>query len=249
MVAFSFLTWFFLAAGCYTGSLLFYLADRNRSARVLLALGLATHTVSLILRSLTYAVFTPMNLFTELYFLPWLIACWALFHCCMPRWKAGKQLHLLFPLVLFTLPAILLPTYPLPPFIQSKSPFAILFFIFEVAAHGAFLMGGWFALRLLRSKTERTDYHLYAVWGFIFYSIAQVTGAVWCYQGWGVPFSWSERHLFSAATWCFYCAYLHLRFSRRWPEREKAWFVLFGGILVTVSIYAYYLVKPGGTNV
>lgn len=247
MVVFSFLSWFYLAAGCYAGSLLFYLADRERLARRLLALGFATHTISLMLRGLTYEVFTPMNLFTELYFLPWLVASCAALQC-LPRWQAKKHLQLLFPLVLLTLPALLLSAEPLPPFLQSGSLFALLFFVFEVVAHGAFLLGGWFAWCALRKRTGSMAYDQYAVWGFIFYSIAQVTGAVWCYQGWGILFSWSERHLFSAAIWCFYCAYLHLRFSQRWSARGKAWFALCGGILVTVSIYAYYLAKPGGTN-
>lgn len=248
MVVFSFLSWLFVAAGCYAGSLLFYLADRQRLARILLALGFATHSGSLLLRGTAYEVFTPMNLLSELYFLPWLIAFFAVLQC-LPKWRTKNQLQLLFLLVLFTLPALLLSASPLPPFLQSGSLFALLFFVFEVVARAAFLLGGWFALCSLRKRSDSRDYDQYAVWGFILYSIAQVTGAVWCYQGWGIPFSWSERHLFSAGIWCFYCAYLHLRFSQRWSEREKAWFVLCGGILVTISIYAYYLAKPGGTNV
>jgi ABC-type transport system involved in cytochrome c biogenesis permease subunit len=243
----SFLSWFYVAAGLYAGSLLFLLLKRERTALALLSLGLAAHTATLLCRGFSFGIFTPMNIFTELYFLPWFLGIVTLFRC-LSRRSSARDEHLLVPLVLLTIIAITLQAKPLPPFLQSDSLFATLFFFFEVAAHAAFLLGGWFGFLFLTGRTGEQTFNRYAIWGFILYSIAQVTGAVWCYKGWAVPFSWSERHLLSAALWCFYCAYLHLQFSRRWTVREKAWFALCGSILVTISVYAYYLVSSGGTN-
>jgi hypothetical protein len=194
-----------------------------------------------------FGIFTPMNIFTELYFLPWLVAFFTLARC-LPRKSRAIDGHLLILLLMLTLFALPLPARPLPPFLQSDSLFATLFFFFEVASHAAILLGGWFGFLYLKLGTGAQTFNRCAIWGFILYSVAQVLGAVWCYLGWAVPFSWSERHLLSAAIWCFYCAYLHLQFSPRWTVREKAWFAPCGSILVTISIYAYYLVSSGGKN-
>ncbi len=243
----SFLSWYYAAAGLYAGSLLFSLLKRERTAFAFLLLGVAAHSAALLCRGFFFGIFAPMNIFTELYFLPWIFGIFTLFRC----WSRGcpaKDLHLLVPLALLTFIAIPLPRQPLPPFLQSDNLFATLFFFFEVAAHAAFLLGGWFGFHYLRLRTGEQTFNRCATWGFILYSVAQVSGAVWCYLGWTVPFSWSERHLLSAAIWCFYCAYLHLQFSPRWTMREKAWFAICGSILVTISIYAYYLVSLGGKN-
>jgi len=247
MAAFSIPSWLFLAAGFYTGSLLFSLRQRNKAALAFLVAGTTIHTAVLLYRGFSFGIFASMNIFTELYFLPWLLGVFALYRC-LPRMRSPKDPYLLVPLTVLTLIAIPLATKPLPPFLQSDSPFATLFFFFEVTAHAAFLLGGWFSYLFLTGKTGEQTFDRYATWGFILYSVAQVTGAIWCYQGWAVPFSWSERHLISAAIWCFYCAYLHLQFSPRWNVREKAWFALAGSIFITISIYAYYLASSGGKN-
>jgi len=244
----SFLSWYYVAAGCYAGSLLFFLTKRHRTALGLLWLGVAAHSAALVCRGFSFGIFTPMNIFTELYFLPWLVAVFTLVRC-LPRGSTAKAQHLLAPLSLLTFLALPLPSQLLPPFLLSDSVFATIFFIFEVAAHAAFLLAAWFGFLFLMHRTGEQTFNRCATWGFILYSVAQVSGAVWCYLGWTVPFSWSERHLVSAAIWCFYCAYLHLQFSPRWTVRQKAWFALCGGTLVTISIYAYYLASSGGKNV
>ncbi len=244
MVVFSIFSWLFLAAGFYTGSLLFFLLRWNKVALGLLVAGTTVHSGLLLCRAFSFGIFSPMNIFTELYFLPWLLGVFTLFRC-LSRTRSARDPYLLVPLVLFTLAAVPLATKPLPPFLQSGSLFANLFFFFEAAAHAAFLLGGWFGLLFLSGKTGKQTFDRCATWGFILYSVAQITGAVWCYQGWSVPFSWSERHLMSAAIWSFYCAYLHLQFSPRWSVREKAWHALAGSIFITISIYAYYLVTTG----
>jgi ABC-type transport system involved in cytochrome c biogenesis permease subunit len=76
------------------------------------------------------------------------------------------------------------------------------------------------------------------IWGFILYSIAQVVGAIWCYLGWATLFNWGERHLQSATLWCYFAAYLHLRFLPAWDMRRKAWFSLYGFILVFFFSYS-----------
>jgi ABC-type transport system involved in cytochrome c biogenesis permease subunit len=70
--------------------------------------------------------------------------------------------------------------------------------------------------------------------------VAQVTGAIWCFVGWGNTFSWGARHLGSAAIWTFFAAALHLPLIRGWKSKSAAMAVA-GGVLVFYISYSSYL--------
>lgn len=57
-------------------------------------------------------------------------------------------------------------------------------------------------------------------WGFVAFSTCQAVGAYWAWAGWSAPFHWNDRHLLSAAVWCFYAAALHFRFTS-WPRQLR----------------------------
>ena len=89
----------------------------------------------------------------------------------------------------------------------------------------AVLCRGALRAALFLARSDSADaFHGYLVWGFVFYSVAQVTGAVWCYLGWGNTFQWGPRHMSSASIWLIYAAYLHLRFIPGWSGRRRAWY-------------------------
>lgn len=236
----SFLPWIYVAVGGYAGSLLFFTLGRKRFSLGLLWFGFAANTVVILLRGWHFGIFAPINMVSEQYFLPWCLAALTL-------WRAAKKggspsaMTGIAPVFFLMLLSLVLPARIIPPSPQSSTLFADMFFFCEVIAHALFLLGGWCALFFLMRPSPEKSFHAYAIWGFVLYSIAQVIGAVWSWLGWAVPFHWSERHLVSAAIWCLYCAYLHLRFSPCWSERKKAWFALCGAILTFVSTYGYYL--------
>jgi hypothetical protein len=238
------LPWFYLAAGTYAGSLLFFLCKRNRSSLGLLSVGIVAHGISLFQRLYHYELAVPMNLFTELYFLPLLLAVATLL-LGIPRQGSRHAPTLLIPLNFFMLLALMVPTTVTTPSPFAATTFASAFFCSEVAAHALFIIAGWYAALFLTNRSTEQIFNSFAIWGFILYSIAQVIGAVWSWLGWAVPFHWSERHLVSAAIWCFYCAYLHLHFSSRWSARDKAWLTMGGALLLTGVTYAYYFVNMG----
>jgi ABC-type transport system involved in cytochrome c biogenesis permease subunit len=236
--------WLYTAAVAYAGSLLFFILKRERTAIFLLVAGFLFHTAGLITRGWYHGAFTPLNMLTELYFLPWCLI--ALISCLLVCASDGKPaVDLLPPAVILLVAALFLPVTTIPPSPYSSTNFATLFFLLEVLAHALFISGGWLAALYLLKRTGMTAFNVYAVWGFIFYSIAQVVGGIWSYLGWTAPFQWSERHLVSASIWCFYCAYLHLHFSSRWSPKGKAWFVLCGAVIMFIYTYAYYLVNLG----
>ncbi|HQL83891.1 MAG TPA: cytochrome c biogenesis protein CcsA, partial [Spirochaetota bacterium] len=79
------------------------------------------------------------------------------------------------------------------------------------------------------------------VWGFVLYSVAQVTGAIWCYLGWGNTFQWGPRHMSSASLWLVYAAFLHLRFIPGWSGRRRAWFAVAASAAVLGLTWSSYL--------
>lgn len=210
--------------------------------------GFPAHTAALVIRGWYFGVFNPMNMFTELYFLPWTLSGIILWQ--IRRQSALKQsLALVVPLFVLTAVSLIPPVTTLPPFPLTSTIFATLFFVFEVFAHAMFVLGGWYALLFLTGRTGEQSFNRYAVWGFVLYSLAQVLGGVWSYLGWSTPFHWGERHLLSASLWCFYCAFLHLQFSSRWSPGGKARFAVCGSIIMFVFTYAYFLVNLGAKNV
>jgi len=238
----SFLSDFFSwqwTAGFYAGSLLLGLFRKERPAWVLLGLGLVANTLFLVGRSDYSGIFVPVNLVTETYFLPWCLAgltgILAFFE--KHRQAASNGIYL----VLFFSLTALVPVDAHPPAPQHDSAFAPLFFVAEVTAHACFFLGGWLAFLCMVKGTEIPIFNRLVIWGFVLYSLAQILGAVWAFQGWGAPFHWSERHLQSASLWYFYAAYLHLQFSSRWNLKEKMRFAVVGPIMILVFSYTYYI--------
>jgi ABC-type transport system involved in cytochrome c biogenesis permease subunit len=81
----------------------------------------------------------------------------------------------------------------------------------------------------------------------VLFTIAQVTGAIWCWLGWASTFQWVYVHFQAAAVWCFFANYLHLRFLPKWDIRKKAGYALAGSVImlgITVIGYIRYFGEP-----
>jgi hypothetical protein len=145
--------------------------------------------------------------------------------------------------MVFTCFALIYPAGVAPPTPQEATIFSPLFFCSEVLAHAFFLLGGWYALLYLIGKDKGELFHSSLLWGFVLYSLSQIVGAVWAYLGWAAPLHWSERHLQSASIWCFYAAYIHLRFLSHWTIKNKAWFAVCGLVLVLAFTYGHHFAE------
>jgi len=243
----AFFSWFILAAGAYAGSLLFALFKSRRTAGILLIFGFVSHSLSLLARGWHFGVFLPLNLLGKSLFIPWCLAAATL---ALWKWPRSRETAptLVAPLCALMAIAALQPSQAIPPAPQTATVLAPLFFFCEGIAHVMFLVAGWLAALFLHRRATHDEFNNWAIWGFVIYSFAQVTGAVWSWLGWSVPFHWGEGHLISAALWCFYCAYLHLDFSRQWSARGKAWFASAGALFTFVVSYYQLFASLGGKN-
>lgn len=227
---------FYVASGCYVCGLLAYLFHRQKISFFFLMVGFFFHKLFQIGRGWLIGIFTPNAIFNEVYFLPWCVASGGLGIKIFSNDKSSGSSSIVL-LCLFSILALFFPKGIFPPSPKTWTIFSPLFFFFEVLAHACFVLGAWFAFLYLRQRENAKFFNSFIIWGFILYSIAQVVGATWCYLGWATPFHWGDRHLQSASLWCYYAAYLHLRFLSTWDIRKKAWFSLFGSFLVFIFSY------------
>jgi hypothetical protein len=236
------LTCLYLAAGAYAGSVAFFLLKKRRLAGLFFICGFILHTISQAGRGWFIGIFTPIGILEGVFFLPW---CLASLTAVLSFFKKDRDLILssIIPVFFFSLIALFYPNGVFPPSPNMQTIFSPLFFVFEGLAHACFVLGAWFALGYLRRREEAWSFDNLIVWGFIFYSIAQVTGALWSYLGWASLFNWNNRHLQSAAIWCFYAAYVHLRYLSGWDMNRKAAFSLAGFALVFILSYLGHLTE------
>lgn len=237
---------FRIAGGLYLTGLVFYVINRDGLAVRALFAGWLVHTLSQLSRCWRYEFFSLEGVFIASYFVPWCLASLILLLWCKQhRWRR-VALSVLVPLC-----AIVIMVIVWPPQCHHPNPFtphltAHLFFIFEGLSHGCFILSGWLAIQFLRGKLDVPLFNRYAVWGFVFYSITQLTGLVWTYLGWGGLFHWGTRHMHSAALWCCYCSYLHMAFVKGFDLRKKAGFAVIGAILALLLFYVLPMMSKQG---
>ncbi len=230
----------YIAGGIFALSSLLFLLKKKTVSFIILMAGLILYSLYLAGRGWITGIFIPNNIFDAPFFAAWCFGFLILLHRIFirdTRWGT-----LLIPLLLFTLVAFWYVKGVIPPTPNKQTFWAPAFFISETLAHACFLCGAVFAAVNLTRKNTDDTFHAYVVWGFILYCIAQVTGAVWCYYGWGNTFQWVPKHMGSTAIWLIYAAYLHLRFIAGWSNARRSWYAL-AAAAISIMINASYYFK------
>ncbi len=73
------------------------------------------------------------------------------------------------------------------------------------------------------------------LFGFFWFSIGIITGAIWADQAWGNYWSWDPKETWSLITWLVYGGAIHARITRGWQGKKIAWLSIigFGAVLFT----------------
>lgn len=109
------------------------------------------------------------------------------------------------------------------------------------------------AATLIRPSVNESDtvktsgaIHMYALWGFIFFSVSQLFGSVWSViGGYGDVWIWRPMHLYSAMIWIFYAAMLHTGKSAAWSRKTAPVMGVVGfGLIVWWWLFFDFVVKP-----
>jgi hypothetical protein len=230
----------YVGTGAYALGLVTFILRKERLTDTFFFSGFFFYTVGQVSRGWFIGAFTPIAVVEEIFFLPW---CLAFLTLGLRFFVKDSRLiyTALIPLLFFSLGAVIYPKGVFPPSPQIQTIFSPLFFVFEVMAHAFFCLGAWFSLQYLYHRNDAGFFIYFVLWGFILYSIAQVVGAIWSYLGWANLFNWSERHLQSAAIWCFYAAFLHIRFLSGWDTKKKARLAIAGFTLFFLLSYLGHL--------
>ncbi|MBN2160965.1 MAG: cytochrome c biogenesis protein CcsA [Spirochaetes bacterium] len=228
----------YIAAGCFAASFALYLLKARASGLFALIAGFCLYSLYLAGRAWIPGMFLPNPMVEGPYLLPWCIGVIALVMAVGRHERWGIAL---VPLLLFTAFALVYARGIIPPTPNKLTPWLVAFFVPEVFAHACFYCGAVFAAILLAGRDRTETFHKLLVWGFVLYSVAQVTGAIWCFLGWGNTFQWGPRHMSSAATWLIFAAYLHLKYIPGWNVRRRAWFAIAAALVVLAVTNSSYL--------
>ncbi|HNV46404.1 MAG TPA: cytochrome c biogenesis protein CcsA [Spirochaetota bacterium] len=228
------------AVALYAIGLVLYLLKREQLSFGALGIGFAAHTAYQIWRAWLGGVFIPNGMVDGVFLLPWAIAgviiLLRLFGDRGTGWLSG-----LVPLVIFGVFALVYPKGMIPPTPNKLTLWAPTFFFTEAIGHACFYLGAWYALQSIINKSETGAFHMVVVWGFVAYSLSQIVGAIWAYNGWATTFRWGSRHLQSAVIWCFYATYLHLRYMPGWGMRARARYAAVGFVVVALCTFGSHL--------
>ena len=227
----------FLAATlCYLLSLFFFSLRRETGAAFLLTAGCICNILSLGMRY--YISFPLLPLYQGAYFIPCIVGLF----CIKPLFfRSG---HLMQPLLVsfLAVTALLFPNDYYIPFLQFKTPYSHLFFLFGVMGKALFLMTGVRAYMILTGASDPKSAKKMistAMWGFFFWTLSIFSGALWSYLGWGAPVVWDDPILTTTmAIWLYFTLFLHLHLTRLNGTTSRAVLALAGalGMFITTCL-------------
>lgn len=224
----------------YAAASFFLILKKNRAASFAIAAGFILYSVFLTSRAWIPSFFLINGILEGVYFTPWVMGLVTVSFALFSK-ERDDAVTAVIPVLCFSLFAAIYPKGIIPPTPNKITIWADIFFVSESFGHACFYIGGWFAALAIVRKRKGVDYHSILLWGFVLFSISQVSGAMWAFMGWGSPFRWGARHFQSAVIWCYYAAYLHIRFLRGWSDMRKMVFAASGMIVVALCTFGSYL--------
>jgi hypothetical protein len=227
----------------YAAASFFLFIRKTKIAIIFIFTGFILYTLFIVSRGWLTGIFLVNGLVEGVYFMPWVMALIISSLSLFSNDYDYKReiMTAVLPLLCLSLFAVYYPKGLIPPTPNKLTIWAYIFFIAEAGGHAFFYLGGWFAAIAVVKKKRTVDFHQILLWGFILFSISQVSGAVWAFLGWGSPFRWGTRHLQSAVIWCYYAAYLHLRFLKAWSDVQRMLYAIAGSIVTGVCSFGSYL--------
>lgn len=238
-------SWFFpLVTTFFAGAFLAHLRQCPRSAKTLLAMGILLNSAFLIHHSVITGVFIANALVDPVFFIPFMIALVLMILLNRSGLPPGTMIGAFLLLIAAALFAAFYPKGIIPPAPNKSGIWAFLFFISENCAYALFGLSAAVLISSADHDRMVAIVRRLVILGFLLFSLAQVTGALWAFLGWGHPFMWGGRHLSSAAVWLFYIALIHLRYLPARGNRERR-LTLAGGLLALFIVYSHLVLEMG----
>lgn len=81
--------------------------------------------------------------------------------------------------------------------------------------------------------------------GFAFFTIATILGAMWAAEAWGGYWSWDPKETWALIVWLNYAAWLHFRMSKGWGGAPMAWWSIIGLLITTFAFLGVNMFLSG----
>ncbi len=104
---------------------------------------------------------------------------------------------------------------------------------------------GFFFSRLPSLDLLDTTGYACVVTGFSFLTIGLVIGVIYAKSVWGHFWTWDPKEVWSAITWVFYAAMLHIRIAWGWGGRRSAVMAIIGFIVLLFTFFGVNFLLKG----
>ena len=211
----------------------------------LAVLGLAVHTVALIMRTIESGHAPFSNMYESLSFLAWsTVLAYILIHLRFKIPRVGPYIMLITVGIMALASSPLMPkeASPLIPALQSYW----LWLHVSVTLIGEAFFAVAFITSLMylkagdeerRNRLDTISYHCVAV-GFPLFTLGGlVFGMVWAQKAWGSYWSWDPKEVWSFITWVVFALYLHTRIVMGWKGKRSAAIAILGFL---AALFTYF---------
>jgi ABC-type transport system involved in cytochrome c biogenesis permease subunit len=208
--------------------------------RTLLAAGVTSQLVYLLLRSRSTGRLPLLGPHDTLTFFALCIAALALITSCSHSLHRTRWFTVASGITagLFTLCALRFKpsSMPLPQILDTL--WFELHVVLAFFSYALFVLGGLFCTAfLIRGERAYLDIQFKtALVGWSFFSASMVAGGIWGYYAWGTYWLWTAKELWTSILWLFYALVLHVRLKGVSWDRAGAWLGIAG---VAVMLFTY----------
>lgn len=243
---------YIIATALFAYSLTFQKEKPLRPALLLTAAGLLFHSAAIGLRWWVTGHGPYLMIYEILTSNAWVvIAMFLAVAWRSPRLRPAGVVALPVGFLMMTIGLFMRPEIKdLPP--SLRGIWLVIHVTFNHLAVGALIIAcGASAIYLLKEKRGDTPFfgrfpslellneysYRFAAFGFIFWSITLVAGAIWANQSWGRYWGWDPVETWSFITWLLYGIYLHSVYFFKVRGRTAAWMIVACFFLSILSIY------------
>jgi len=219
----------------------------GRIATVLISLGFISHTMALILRVRATGHAPMASMFETLIFYAWATALVTLI--VIFRYKERAPGLLTVPVAILALAFAISryePGRPLNLILRTRwfeshvtlsfAAYALFTLAFSGAViylYRSYRLGGGEGDDTLKKYEEIAGKGV--LWGFLLFSGAMISGAVWGYLAWGAYWLWEPKSIWSFILWFYYAGAMHAWYIKKWRGKglSVATVIGFGLLLFT----------------
>ncbi|HDM75770.1 MAG TPA: hypothetical protein ENG51_04785 [Deltaproteobacteria bacterium] len=213
------------ACAMYTLAFSLHFTKQRTLERFAAAIGLALNGAVLVAIVLISGHLPVFNLFESLVSAAFILACLGLFFTKVERSLPDVAMWVWIEILLLLVISLLFPKVLASSCYDFNYPYRICFFAFRVGALSIILFSSAF---IIQSRVEGKNPlsganrfyqgRNFLLLGTILFLVSEYSGMVWCQNGWGDMWRWSDGHLQSVFIFLYLMLAFHIQERRKGPR-------------------------------